>query len=62
MLQDDRPEHRVSALWLLRRIGWWKLLAEVAKLAREDTSLRVRRYAMGVLQTASVELRTQRSA
>jgi HEAT repeat protein len=58
MLRDDRPEHRVSALWLLRRIGWWKLLAEVARVARDDGNLRVRRYAMSVLQTATVQLKS----
>ena len=50
MLRDPRPEHRVSGLWLLRQIGWWPLLAEVGKLAKEDSNLRVRRYALGVLK------------
>ncbi|MGA2440345.1 MAG: HEAT repeat domain-containing protein, partial [Tepidisphaeraceae bacterium] len=25
MLQDARPEHRISAMWALKQIGWWKL-------------------------------------
>jgi len=50
MLRDERPEHRVSALWALRQIGWWQLLGEVGKLARSDANLRVRRYALGVLR------------
>ena len=50
MLRDERPEHRVSALWALRQIGWWQLLSEVGKLARSDANLRVRRYALGVLR------------
>jgi HEAT repeat protein len=50
MLRDDRPEHRVSALWALRQMGWWQLLNEVGRLAKEDSNLRVRRYALGVLR------------
>src|SRR5581483_4454179 len=50
MLRDERAEHRVSALWALRQIGWWKLLGEVGRLAKEDTNLKVRRYALGVLK------------
>jgi hypothetical protein len=50
MLRDDRPEHRISALWALRQIGWWQLLGEVGKLAKADTNLRVRRYALTVLK------------
>lgn len=50
MLRDQRPEHRVSALWALRQIGWWQLLGEVGRLAKSDANLRVRRYALGVLR------------
>ena len=50
MLRDDRPEHRISALWALRQIGWWELLNEVGRLAKEDGNLKVRRYALGVLR------------
>lgn len=53
MLRDDRPEHRISALWALRQIGWWALLNEVGNIARADTNLRVRRYALGVLRNAA---------
>jgi len=51
MLRDDRPEHRISALWALRQIGWWQMLREVGKLAKEDGNTRVRRYATGVLRS-----------
>ena len=51
MLRDERPTHRVSALWALRQIGWWQMLDEVGKLARGDPNLRVRRYAMAILRT-----------
>ena len=62
MLRDDRAEHRVSALWALRKIGWWRLLAEVARLAREDQNLNVRQYAMNVLQSAAGEAKVKRVA
>jgi len=50
MLQDPRPEHRISAMWALKHMGWWKLLSEVGRMAKEDANLRVRRYALGVLK------------
>jgi HEAT repeat protein len=53
MLRDDRPDHRISALWALRQIGWWQLINEVGKLAKQDNNLRVRRYALGVLKTVA---------
>ena len=53
MLRDDRPDHRISALWALRQIGWWQLINEVGRLAKEDGNLRVRRYALGVLKTVA---------
>jgi hypothetical protein len=53
MLRDDRPDHRISALWTLRHIGWWQLLNEVGKLAKDDSNLRVRRYALGVLRNVA---------
>lgn len=62
MLRDDRAEHRISALWALRKVGWWRLVSEVARLAREDGNLRVRQYAMGVLQSAAGESPSQRAA
>jgi HEAT repeat protein len=50
MLQDPRPEHRISAMWALRQMGWWKMLSEVGRMAKEDNNIRVRRYALGVLK------------
>jgi hypothetical protein len=49
-LQDQRAEHRISALWALKSIGWWQLLNEVGRLAKADDNLRVRRFALGVLK------------
>lgn len=62
MLRDDRAEHRISGLWALRKVGWWRLMSEVARLAREDTNLKVRQYAMGVLQSAAGEERSLKNA
>jgi hypothetical protein len=61
MLRDDRSEHRISALWALRKIGWWQLLTEVGRLAKEDKNVRVRRYAIGVLRGVA-EIAAQRRA
>jgi hypothetical protein len=61
MLRDGRPEHRISAMWTLRQIGWWQLLGEVGRLAKEDNNIRVRQYAMTVLKGAA-ELAAARKA
>ncbi len=53
MLQDERPEHRISALWALRQIGFWRLIRQVADLAKADPQLRVRRYALAVLRSVA---------
>jgi hypothetical protein len=37
-------------MWALRQIGFWKLLQEVGRVAKEDQNIRVRRYAVGVLK------------
>jgi hypothetical protein len=50
MIRDGRPEHRISALWTLRQIGWWQLINEVGRVAKEDVNMKVRRYALGVLK------------
>jgi HEAT repeat protein len=61
MLRDERPEHRISALWVLRQIGWWQLVNEVGRLAKEDGNMRVRRYALGVLKAVAELLREQKN-
>jgi hypothetical protein len=53
MLRDERPEHRLSELWVLRHVGWWQLLPDAGQLAKADPNLRVRRYALGVLKTVA---------
>jgi hypothetical protein len=46
----------------LRKIGWWNLLGEVGRLAREDGNLRVRRSALGVLRSVAELARPQQAA
>jgi HEAT repeat protein len=53
MLQDQRPEHRISAMWALKQMGWWKLLHDIGRIAKEDTNIRCRRYAVGVLKNVA---------
>lgn len=60
MLHDARPEHRISALWALRQIGWWQLLTDVGKLAKEDPNIRVRRYALGILRGVAEMIRAEK--
>jgi HEAT repeat protein len=62
MIQDERPEHRISALWTLRQIGWWNLLGEVGRLAKDDGNLKVRRYALAVLRSVAELARQQQAA
>jgi HEAT repeat protein len=61
MLNDPRPEHRVSALWAMRSIGLWQLLNDVGRLAKEDSNLRVRRYALGVLRGVAEMMRAAKA-
>ncbi len=60
MLNDPRPEHRISSMWALKQTGWWNLIGEVGKMAKADPDLKVRRYALGVLKAASELIREQR--
>ncbi|HEY8746401.1 MAG TPA: HEAT repeat domain-containing protein, partial [Tepidisphaeraceae bacterium] len=62
MLRDSRAEHRISALWVLRQIGWWQLVNEVGRLAKSDDNVKVRRYALGVLKTVAELLKEQKKA
>lgn len=61
MLNDERSEHRISALWALRQIGWWNLLNEVGRLAKSDPNMRVRRYALGVIKGVAAMVQEQRA-
>jgi len=62
MLQDARAEHRISAMWALRQIGWWQLLKEVGRMAKEDTDMKVRRYALSMLRNVADGAQAKRAA
>ncbi len=62
MLRDGRPEHRISAMWTLRRTGSWALLGEVGRIAKNDANHRVRRYAFGVLKSVAEEVQAARKS
>lgn len=62
MLRDQRAEHKISALWALRQIGFWQLLNEVGTIAKADESLKVRRYALGVLRGVAELLKDRQSS
>jgi HEAT repeat protein len=62
MLRDERSEHRISALWALRQVGVWQLLNEVARLAKEDGNVRVRRYALTVIRGVLEMAKKQKAA
>lgn len=61
MIRDPRPEHRISALWTLRQIGWWQMMNEVGRVAKDDTNLKVRRYALGVLKNVAEIAKTKQN-
>jgi hypothetical protein len=61
MLNDPRPEHRISAMWALKQTGWWNHIGEVGRMVKSDPDLRVRRYALAILKAASDLIRDQRA-
>jgi len=62
MLHDNRSEHRISALWALRQIGWWQLISEVGRLAKDDDNMRVRRYALTILRGVAELVQQQKKS
>ncbi|MCC6415328.1 MAG: HEAT repeat domain-containing protein [Opitutaceae bacterium] len=62
MLRDSRSEHRISAMWALKQIGWWQLLNEVGQIAKSDQNLRARRYALAVLRSVAEVLEAEKAA
>lgn len=57
MLRDRRDAHRLSALWAVERTGQWRLLEEVARIARSDSNVRVRRCAGASVQRIAQRMR-----
>lgn len=62
MIQDQRPDHRISAMWALKQIGWWQMLSEVGRLAKGDPNLKVRRYAMAILKGVAEMMQQMKEA
>ena len=62
MLRDERSEHRISAMWALRQVGLWQLLNEVARMAKDDGNVRVRRYAVSLMKGVLEMAKEQRKA
>src|SRR5690606_23598715 len=69
MLGDDRPMHRIAALWaaqrlLLRSAGaglgrqWTPLAARLADVARSDTDPRARLRAAACIRALQIEVRS----
>jgi len=50
MLADDDESHRISALWVVERMGLATLIESVAKLATHDNDAKVRRRAGRVVR------------
>ncbi|MEM8874547.1 MAG: HEAT repeat domain-containing protein [Planctomycetota bacterium] len=61
MLQDDRPTHRISALWAVRQTTSSATLPTVADLARTDAEPKVRKAALATLRLAAARMRTRKA-
>jgi HEAT repeat protein len=57
MLRDGRSEHRISAMWAARHMGVYRLLEEIAQLARTEDDPKVRRYALASIRVAAEKVR-----
>lgn len=49
MLADPSPDHRLSALWVVEQVGWFRPAEQVLRLAQRDTDRRVRARALRAL-------------
>ena len=50
MLRDQKPEHRISALWVVEQMGLEQVAGRVAELAQADDDAEVRRRALKVFR------------
>lgn len=57
MLRDPRADHRISALWAARQVGLYKLVAEVARIAKHEADPKVKRYAMASIRYVAAQMR-----
>ncbi len=51
MLADPNPMHRISALWVVDRLGLLEMVRQVSGMARRDPNIRVRSRAAAMLDT-----------
>ncbi|MEM1013336.1 MAG: HEAT repeat domain-containing protein [Planctomycetota bacterium] len=57
MLRDRRANHRLSGVWAVGETRRWRLLDEVARLARSDGDAGVRKLATKTVRRVATELR-----
>ncbi|MEX1016025.1 MAG: hypothetical protein WDZ31_04695, partial [Phycisphaeraceae bacterium] len=50
MLNDDRPEHRASALWVVREMGLLAVARQVAEMSLRDPDDNIRQRADDVVR------------
>ena len=62
MMRDPRPDHRISALWVLKKTGYWSMIGDVGHMAKLDPDAKTRRYALGVLKNVSDLMKEQKAA
>jgi len=59
MLRDERPDHRISGLWVAERLAETDLAGPIARLAREDQDPLVRRRALRCAKRLLAEMRME---
>ncbi len=62
MLRDRRPTHRLSGIWAVGATRRWRLLDEVARIARSDDDQGVRRLATTTVRRVATDLRKTKPA
>ncbi|MFA9477692.1 HEAT repeat domain-containing protein [Phycisphaerales bacterium AB-hyl4] len=62
MLNDDRAEHRVSALWLIKDMGLLSVARKVAEMSLHDPEEQIRQRADTVIRDLIERLTTQQGA
>lgn len=62
MLTDERPEHRLSGLWLVARLGRTECASMVASIAAEDPDQRIRMRARATARRLLAEMSAETAA
>ena len=55
MLEDSSDSHRLSAIWVVERVGLKSLAPRMAMLSRDDPDERIRRRAASVIQSLGAQ-------